>query len=149
VTKSCELRHREDGSFAVDGLPVPTLADLVRHAERFGVVGVYETGEMYLATPELIQLDAELRRISAAGQAGRRFRRPVRRRRLSREQELKAVAMYVDEGVPHRRIARISVAAGDTSRGCGERYARRGRRRSRFRRLWNPTFPGLSDAAAA
>lgn len=75
---------------------------------------VYETAEMYLPTSELIQLDAELARIEGKAQEGRRFKRTTKRKRLSREQKLRAVAMYVDEDVPHSRIA--------THLGVSKRY---------------------------
>jgi DNA invertase Pin-like site-specific DNA recombinase len=77
---------------------------------------VYETAEMYLPTAELIQLNAELARIEGKAQEGRRFKRTTRRKGLSREQKLRAVAMYVKEGVPHSRIA--------THLGIGERHVR-------------------------
>ena len=53
---------------------VPTLADFVRHADRFGTDQVYETAEGYLSGSELLQLDRELTRID--GERRRRFARP-------------------------------------------------------------------------
>jgi FixJ family two-component response regulator len=101
----------------------PTLASLIRHAELFGVECVYETGEQYLRESELVQLAIELERIANEHQQGKRFRKPVQRRRLTKEQKLRTVSYLVDEGLPNSRIA--------THLGVSERQVERLRREAR------------------
>jgi hypothetical protein len=50
-------------SCGVVGLADPTLAQLLKHAERFGVECVFETADHVLPEGELRQLDRELTRI--------------------------------------------------------------------------------------
>jgi transposase len=82
----------------------PTLAELVTHAEKFGTAEVFETAELYLAMPELIQLGTELERIDT--ERRKRFGPQPKRRKLSREQKLRAVAFLAKEGTPPARIAK-------------------------------------------
>jgi hypothetical protein len=77
----------------------PTLADLIRHAERFGGVGVYETAGLYL--DELLRLRVELDAIEAAKRNGRR----ARRRRRSRAEQVEAAGLLAAEGLGPEAIA--------------------------------------------
>ena len=90
-----------DGSIVL--LPDPTLAELARHAERFGSEGVYETGELFLNGSELVQLDAELTRLDSGRQ--KRFEKVPTRKRMSTEGKMKTVLFLTAEGLSNERIA--------------------------------------------
>jgi hypothetical protein len=94
VTEECPMYVHKAFAF--------TPAAIIR---RFGVRGVYETAKIHLPTAELIQLNAELQRVEGVQQQGRRFKRTTKRKRLSLEQQLRAVEMYVREDGPSERIA--------------------------------------------
>jgi hypothetical protein len=57
------MRFRLDGSRPVE--PAPTYETLIRHAERYGVEEIYETGEqMQLQPADLAGLKADLREMA-------------------------------------------------------------------------------------
>jgi hypothetical protein len=85
------------------GLPPVTLGQLIRHAERYGSEGVYETGEVYLVGSELAQLDAELTRLDSS--RNRRFQQVPARKRMSTQRKMETILFLDAEGVANDRIA--------------------------------------------
>lgn len=91
-----EITHFADGSFRIEG-PQPTLAEFVRHAQKFGTELVYETASMSLGPRALARLQVELDAIEAGRKSGSGFSIGKRRRR-SREQTREAVVQLSVEG---------------------------------------------------
>jgi transcriptional regulator with XRE-family HTH domain len=79
----------------------PSLDGLIRHAEKFGVIGVYETGELYLEEHELLRLRVELDAIEAVKSNGRR----ARRRRRPHAEQVEAARLLAAEGLDPEAIA--------------------------------------------
>jgi hypothetical protein len=92
------MRFRLDGSRTVE--PSPTYETLIRHAERYGVEEIYETGEqMQLQPADLAGLKADLREIAL----GKRSRFGTKTKTAATN-DLDALALY-EAGLTREEIA--------------------------------------------
>src|SRR5438477_3912781 len=73
----------------------PSLADLIRHAERFGIERVYETAEEHLPALELGYLVLRLRRVD-------------KHWRLSADERERLIRGLIEAGVPDREIREMA-----------------------------------------
>ncbi len=88
------LELNPDGTW--DDSPRPTFAELVRHAERFGVECVAETAAEFMGVESLTALIVALDRIAGVEDAKREYSR-LPRRRVSAEDRAKKLLGIEDE----------------------------------------------------
>jgi DNA-binding NarL/FixJ family response regulator len=90
------VHHEDKVGVSIPTLP-PTLEQLITHARRYGVGGVYEAAELCFGPKALARLQVELDAIEAGRKSGSGFSVGKRRRR-SREQTRAAVVQLSLEG---------------------------------------------------
>lgn len=94
--------HKPDGT--VVPMSPPTLAELLRHAERFGSEGVYETGAAFLAPSALARLRVDLDQVER-NRRGRYGTKIGKARRRSPEETKAMVTQLSVEGLIVSAIA--------------------------------------------
>jgi DNA-directed RNA polymerase specialized sigma24 family protein len=103
----------EDGSFRFPTLPRRTLAEYVRHAEKFGTELVYETAEQDgLPAKELALLRVEIDYLVATAKSGGYS--VGKKRQRSKEETAKAVELLSVAGLTRREIAEKMVLSDKT-----------------------------------